>query len=288
MTKTEFINTVMENGYSAEEHTVVKYGKEYKAVTVSKEGTQLAPTFYMEHIAELDEFDVMSAVEEAFKDAEGVNVDDFINYEYILEHAFVIGYPSNQVNDEYGFRITGIEEIFFVIKFMVEIGEIGSISVTNKMIDALDITDEQLEILIERAKENTESTAKFTSIEEVLRKLMLARMEDSEELPEDLFERIPDSGMYILTTKDNFFGSGLLSCPSVLDNICKELNTAELIIIPSSKHELIVLRKTADMESKALKTMIEQVNENEVSESDYLADFPILYRSKDSKLLIFH
>lgn len=92
----------------------------------------------------------------------------------------------------------------------------------------------------------------------------------SEMLPEGDMLGDLDETMYIVSNKDNFYGSAYITDKDSLDYIAKWLKVEEYYIIPSSIHELIIL-KMNDADIEELKNMVKTVNETEVRPEEVLS-----------------
>ena len=94
---------------------------------------------------------------------------------------------------------------------------------------------------------------------------------------------IPDTmmDMYVISNNSKNLGAGTaFLCTAPMKKLCKEWNTDQLVVIPSSRHELLIIREnTADAEF--INQMIIDVNEQVVDEQDRLSDHHYIYH-KDS------
>lgn len=82
---------------------------------------------------------------------------------------------------------------------------------------------------------------------------------------------LDDIPMYVATTSDAQFGSKVLAYPEFLD-YAATLIGGSYYILPSSVHELILLKDDNITSSAELKNIVKEVNETEVSPDDYLSD----------------
>ena len=87
--------------------------------------------------------------------------------------------------------------------------------------------------------------------------------------------------MYVLSCRDARYGASALFYPGVLHSIALGL-LDDLYIIPSSVHELILLRAEDVKDADALRTMIRDINRSEVDPSEVLSNSLYYYdRWKD-------
>lgn len=119
--------------------------------------------------------------------------------------------------------------------------------------------------------------AVITSVE--LRPPFLAPMRRLLGLPDEREEgEIP---MYVLSCRDAQYGASVLFYPEVLSRIAEGLHD-DIYIIPSSIHELILLRAGDVDDPESLRTMIRDINRTEVLPGDVLSDSLYYYdRGRD-------
>ena len=105
--------------------------------------------------------------------------------------------------------------------------------------------------------------------------------------PEDLLkaEEIPDPGrgMYVLTSSEGAYGASALFYPGVKERIA-EVVGGDYYVLPSSIHEVLILKDLPELDPKELVQMVKEVNETQVAPLDRLADRVMHYRS-DLRLL---
>lgn len=83
-------------------------------------------------------------------------------------------------------------------------------------------------------------------------------------------------GMYVLSPKTKLYGAALIAIDSVLEKIAAELDS-DFYIIPSSVHELIIVKSHDKDMAESLNEMINEVNETVVSCEDILSDHAYFY-----------
>ncbi len=94
-------------------------------------------------------------------------------------------------------------------------------------------------------------------------------------LGEKLGEDIPgdvECNMYVVSNRNKNYGAATFLYPGVMDKLAKKLND-NLIIIPSSIHEVIVIPASADLvEKDNILAMVHEVNSTVVSSEEILSD----------------
>lgn len=88
----------------------------------------------------------------------------------------------------------------------------------------------------------------------------------------------PDDGLplYVLTNSSRLFGASCMLYPGVLADFAAKLH-ADLYILPSSVHEVLLLPKLKDISLKELNAMVREVNATQVQEDELLSDHIYLF-----------
>ena len=92
--------------------------------------------------------------------------------------------------------------------------------------------------------------------------------------------------MYILTNKYRTNGATVLLYDSLLPELSNHFHS-DLIIIPSSIHEVLILPIDQPCEAEVFRSMIAQVNENELSSEEILSDNAYIYKRDEGTLMIY-
>lgn len=90
--------------------------------------------------------------------------------------------------------------------------------------------------------------------------------------------------MYVLSNKTQSYGAGLLRNKTILSQIADKIDN-DLIIIPSSVHELIVMPYVSCFEVSELEKMIREVN-SEINTEDILSSHVYGYNRKKNDVII--
>lgn len=94
---------------------------------------------------------------------------------------------------------------------------------------------------------------------------------------------IPDCGQYVLSNNERLFGASAIFSKGCLKSIANMLDS-DLVIIPSSTNELIVMKKEPDMDLNALDEMVKEVNTTQVPPEDQLSDHVYIYHKEDDTI----
>ena len=90
--------------------------------------------------------------------------------------------------------------------------------------------------------------------------------------------------MYVLTNVRRYYGAACIVYPGVLQKMAAVLQD-DYYIIPSSVHEIIFLSKSKVADTAFLNEMIQEVNQSQVDEEEWLSDHTYLYQ-RETKMLI--
>lgn len=97
----------------------------------------------------------------------------------------------------------------------------------------------------------------------------------------------PNSGgfwpMYILSNSQKLYGASCMLYPCLLDKIAKKLD-ADLFLLPSSIHEIIILPAKDRRQAAQLSQMVSDINHTELSVDEVLSDH-VYYYSRTEKAL---
>lgn len=145
--------------------------------------------------------------------------------------------------------------------------------IRNSHMELWDVTTAEIK---EVAFENTkrELPAKIRSMQDVLKDELIKNLgiADVGDLLETCFGRtVPEPPMYVLTNTADIYGAGCMLYPEILREFSESLGQ-DLIILPSSTHEVLLIPDNKEMDYKELSDMVTHINQTEVSEEDQLSD----------------
>ncbi len=156
--------------------------------------------------------------------------------------------------------------------FQFDISENAEVSrtipITNALLSRLNLSPREL---LKLAKENTMR----------LQPLVIDTMEARLGLPPVSDETQPT--LLIITNPDNFYGAGTILYPGVGQQIAARLHTEDYLILPSSVHEVLAVPRYLGSDIAGLRTMVQEINENEVAPKDRLSDN--VYELRQQRLL---
>ena len=89
--------------------------------------------------------------------------------------------------------------------------------------------------------------------------------------------------MYVLTNKDKHYGAAYMFDKEVMSRIAEEIG-GDMVVLPSSIHESILLRKGKDTDFDTLREMVKEVNRTQLLPTEILSDEVYQY-SRDTQTL---
>ncbi len=113
--------------------------------------------------------------------------------------------------------------------------------------------------------------------------LLQKRIESIEDIIKD--GRQYDRNMLVLTNHQSMYGAGVVLYEGVLEEIAINYN-ASLYILPSSIHEVIVMKATDYDDVEALKDMVRSVNQFGVDAKEILSDNVYVYNKESQKIFL--
>lgn len=91
--------------------------------------------------------------------------------------------------------------------------------------------------------------------------------------------------MYVLTNVLRYNGAAAMLYENVIPDFA-ELMEADIYILPSSIHEVILIPKTSDIEKSILEQMVKEVNQEEVEQIERLSDHVYCYQRETGEFTL--
>lgn len=144
----------------------------------------------------------------------------------------------------------------------------GSVLINNQIMEHYGIDQDTLR---EQAWKNTKELHpySFKSMGDVMREMFSGNGMD---MLDDVFQNLDSNpgGMYVLSNDAKYNGAAYLCDKETLGKI-SDMIQDDLVILPSSIHECIVLPSKMCNDMQSLKEMVETVNETEVAQDEILS-----------------
>lgn len=284
MTKTKFYESVAESvsevlgsGVIVDLQEVTKVNLSLEGLTIRKQGENIAPTIYLNQY--FNQFNDGRAMDDIVRDIIRVyennqpenimnvfKTEDFYDFDKMKEK-IVLKVINTERNLDLLEQVPhldmeglGLSVVFYVSLMTGE--QSAGILIKN---EHLKLWEKTVSDLLTVAEINTNRMHAFTikSMNEVLSG-MFGFEEDL--IPEDV------PALYVLTDENKTFGATQLYLKDKIREFA-EKNNCDVYILPSSVHELLLLRADfPNLEPSYLKKMVCEVNATEVSDEDFLCD----------------
>lgn len=132
-----------------------------------------------------------------------------------------------------------------------------------------------------------EYPAQIKNMSDLLHEIVLKNMGEaySPELIDELL--IPDDAapLYVLSNTNGLYGASCMIYRDVLKDFADRVQ-ADLILLPSSVHEVLLTPNLPETSYEALSSMVTSINQQEVSLEEQLSNQVYLFSRKDGKLKI--
>ncbi len=199
----------------------------------------------------------------------------FHNFGQIRRNLFyrLINYKENQelLSSVPYTRFLDLAKVYYAD---CQIGETaGSILIHHKHIEEWGITEDEL---IAAAEENTP----------ILYPVKLKPLSFVLGLGDDICPLPGMSGhMFVLSNTENQNGAASVCYKDVLDNFSQKIKD-DLVVLPSSVHETILLPLQEKSNLDSLKEMVYDINRTVLDRSEFLSDNVYVYNRQDKQLII--
>lgn len=271
-------------------------GKILDAIVIAKNDVCIAPTIYLNHLYHnyLEGSSLESIVESIFniynENSDGARYETaFItNYDLAKERLVLklINYEQNKKLLETVPHMQYLDlAIVFSYVFENPEREFSSILINDSLLSNWNVSKEDL---YKQALINSPNILPHTysSLLSTIKK-----MDTFDELPE--FEEdeciIPDPSadcgqcMFVLTNTARINGAACIFYKGLLNEI-SNMHKTDLIIIPSSIHEVIIIPKIGELKRDFINKMIQDVNVTHLKDEDVLSDHAYLYSHSRRKI----
>lgn len=213
---------------------------------------------YMESMEQMGEFPIGSFQYEKIKDGIFVVVQNADMNRGLLEMV------PHEIRDDLA--------LLYRVNMELSNGEKGSVLIHNNHLEMWGIDENTLK---EAAWNNMHNyfPPEFSSMSNILRSVGY----DEIPLGAELLE------MYVLSNKDKHYGAAYMFDTEVMSKIAEEIG-GDIVVLPSSIHESILLKKGKDTDFDMLREMVKEVNRTQLHPTEILSNEVYQY-SRDTQTL---
>ena len=219
---------------------------------------------------------VEKTTEECIKgiqESPSVNINDLTDYSKVKDK-LSLEVVSAERNAEALKSIphNNIEDMAVITRIIIDKNDFGNATVviTDSLCQKFGITKEQL------FADALESAPIIRPSEIKGMTEVLSEMLSSDLMPDILPE---DEQIFVATVPDKSHGAGVIAYPNFMEDAAKKLG-GSFFILPSSIHEILLVRDNGKMTVSELENMVKEVNSTQVELADQLTDSVYYYDSE--------
>ena len=270
--------------FSVDLNAVQKMNQNYEAVTVKPEDAIIGVNLNMTEIYERYDrgmsydtlvSEVAEKADRALHDRPDFNLDALQDYDQMKEK-LSMEVVSAERNADLLEKVPhkNMEDMAVVYRFVLDTDSEGrgSILVTNQLMDNYGITAEQL-----HADALQYAPVMRPAVIQTMAETLLEMMGPE---AKDMIPVLPDDPLFVATVPDKIQGAGVLAYQDFMEQAAERVG-GDFFILPSSIHEILLVRDDGTFDINHLEDMVKQVNETEVAPEDLLTDSVYHYDSKE-------
>lgn len=260
----------------------------YTGMTVKGRGENISPTLQLEEFyqAFLDGVPVWEIAKNIFdwvRRDHNTRPDiptDFYHFEKFREK-IIFRLVNTEKNRELLKKVPSVPvyenlSLVFVIILQNDEDGVKTVRISNQLMRTWNVEADELYRI---ALENTPRLfpASFDNIAQVLRRMQMCSAKDSGEVMDGIGEETSEEPpMYVLSNHARINGAAVIAYPGLLEDIANRLDT-NLIILPSSIHEVIIMPEMMESDFHVLNAMVREINQTELKEEEILSDTAYYY-----------
>ncbi|WP_026668073.1 DUF5688 family protein [Butyrivibrio sp. AE2005] len=270
--------------YLVEPHEVQKMNQTYEAVTIKPQEATIGVNLNLTEIHERYEGgmsydslvnEVADRADRALHDRPDFNLEELKDYDRMKEKLSMEVVSSGR-NAELlkGVPHRNIEDMAVVYRFVLDIDKegMGSILVTNQLLDSYGITPEQL-----HADALQYAPVMRPAVIQTMAETLLEMMGPE---AKDMIPVMPEDPLFVASVPDKTQGAGVIAYQDFMDQAAERVG-GDFFILPSSIHEVLLVKDDGNVDINNLEGMVKEVNETQVAPEDVLTDSVYHYDSKE-------
>lgn len=266
--------------------TVEKNNRSLDALMIRQDSAIMTPTIYMEDY--FKEYTKGRSITEICReisqialraDPPSIQIDRIIDYEKVKDslRLHLVSRENNQRYLEQGpYRLDTMGAVVVYADMDDSItGQYLGTRITDSLLKGYGVTETQL---FEDAMIQTRMNRPFTF------QSMGSMVEELTGEPADAMLGDDGTSMYIITNRDKMYGAAVSLYPDTFPKVREKLGE-DFYVLPSSVHELILVRRSAGHSPSDLRWMVREVNREQVRPDERLSNEVFEYRGKENQLL---
>ncbi len=248
-------------------------GQKLTGLVIRENGSNVAPTLYVDSAYKAwkdghnyeDIIDQTVELYKSTKPSKSVDVSFYLDYEQVKQRLFakLVNLKANKAafnrnNVVYRVVAEDLAEVA-IVGFENETMGAGTITVKTDHLEKWGIVEEQLWRDVHENLEKAEW--KVQTLTEIISGLGGAAMGDDSMC-----------SMYVCSTPNLMYGAVSMISQSCMEDICEKCSDDEIVILPSSVHECIIIPKKLCEMTMGLAKMVREINASVVSAQEVLSD----------------
>ncbi len=294
------LQRMMGDGYDVKLERVLKNNHvAYEAIVILQKGRYIAPSVYLEQYYDsykegknITDICLSIMVQyEKYKDGVELDSKKLMDYKQMKDSLFV-KVINTAMNEE---LLQDMPHLNYYDLSMVAFLRIEDDGISNATMNIsnghLKIWDMDEDALFKDAINNTREKMpyRFSTMSDVMKEILYDKVKhyqhnvgNDEELDYALVQSIEaiemseKDTMYVLTNSNKMDGAVYLLFDDVMETIAEKMQS-DLYIIPSSIHEVMILRKDKKIDYAELCNLVKDVNEKELDPREVLSDTIYIY-----------
>lgn len=250
-------------------------------VIMMRETDKISPTIYLEEPyrqysegTDLHEItDRIAALYEAQMEDLHLDMNFFGEFGYVKDKIFhkLINYSQNRnlLEDVPHFKWCDLAVVFY---YSMEEEKLGRASVLIHN-NHLDMWDQTADTLYQTAQHNMRQSMPelLVPMQELISEMTGVRLDEE------------DVRMYVLTNKEKMYGASAMLYSDEISKLAERLHS-DLLILPSSVHEVLLLPDNQEREYEFFRQMVEEVNTTQVEPEEILSYNLYRYNRKEGDI----
>ena len=244
----------------------------YFGACVSVPGSNVAPAFHVDEWVDMSRKgmsrgEIVDLVEDRIHAAErelrNLPAFDFSREGVLQSVRYAIGSEDRHADIKDRVPTVRLENTDLFLYPVGEVQGIGTYSVSREQLDAVGITDEDV---LDACQEKLDAEqAQVQPMGDMLSRMMGGDAGD-----------YPNPGIVVITNEESYDGAVMAARGDVLEQTREMLGCDEIMILPSSKHEILAI-PAGTTEPREAEEMVRTINETQVAEQDVLSDHVYRY-----------
>src|SRR5574344_1395765 len=270
---------------------VQKVNESYDAMTITPEGSNIGvnlnlENFYQSNTDGMEYSDIITeaadVVEKGFGQVPTIDVASLTDYEQMKEK-LVMQVVASETNADVLTTAPHVdmEDMAVVYRLILDEGPTSddgraTVLVTDNLLDQFGITAEQ-----RHADAMKNAPELKPAVIQGMTEIMVEMMGKEQAMMMGIPEMDPaDEMMFVASTPDKIHGAGVIAYQEFMDQAAEKLG-GDFFILPSSIHEILLVRDDGETNADTLRDMVQEVNETQVSPEEKLTDNVYHYDSKE-------